>query len=154
MFKCLNNMSEEQNIEGVINQEDLNRQAESTVKVSDVEKVSSGIDKELYKSEEKKVEQAIEKSGEKLKAKTSTSSDDNTDDQSVDIRDIEKNIDEMKKLDVDEQVEHLVQVAIHKDPILAIGIAKHLNDNYLLDELHSDLTEDKIRDILDQKGLL
>ena len=141
-------------LEETISQEDLNRQAESPVEVSDTEKVSGGVDKELYKSEEKKTEQAIEKSGEKLKAQTSTSSNDDTDDQSVDIRDIEKNIDEMKKLDVGEQVEHLVQVAIHKDPVLAIGIAKHLNDNYILDELHSDLTEDKIRDILDQKGLL
>jgi hypothetical protein len=141
-------------LEETISQEDLNKQAESPAEVSSVEKASGGVDKELYKSEEKKAEQAIEKSGEKLKAQTSTSSDDDTDDQSVDIRDVEKNIDEMKKLDVDEQIEHLVQVAIHKDPVLAIGIAKHLNDNYILDELHSDLTEDKIRDILDQKGLL
>ncbi len=141
-------------LEETISQEDLNKQAESPAEVGSVEKVSGGVDKELYKSEEKKAEQAIEKSGEKLKAQTSTSSDDDTNDQSVDIRDVEKNIDEMRKLDVGEQVEHLVQVAIHKDPVLAIGIAKHLNDNYILDELHSDLTEDKIRDILDQKGLL
>ena len=141
-------------LEETISQEDLNKQAESPVEISDTEKVSGVVDKELYKSEEKKTEQAIEKSGEKLKAQTSTSSNNDTDDQSVDIRDVEKNIDEMKKLDVGEQVEHLVQVAIHKDPVLAIGIAKHLNDNYILDELHSDLTEDKIRDILDQKGLL
>ena len=140
--------------EETISQEDLNKQAESPAEVSSVEKISSRVDKEFYKSEEKKAEQAIEKSGEKLRAQTSTSSDDDTDDQLVDICDVEKNIDEMKKLDVDEQVEHLVQVAIHKDPVLAIGIAKHLNDNYILDELHSDLTEDKIRDILDQKGLL
>jgi len=138
--------------EETISQEDLNKQAESPVDVSGAEKVNSGIDKELYKTEEKRVEQAIEKSGEKLKTKTPTKSND--DDQEVDIRDVEKSIDEMKKLDVEDQINHLVQVAIHKDPILAIGIAKHLNDNYILDELHSDLTEDKIRDILDQKGLL
>ncbi len=147
-------MSEERIAEETISQEDLNKQAESPVEVDSVEKVRSGINKELYKAEEKKAEQAIEKSGEKLRAQTSTSSNNDTDDQSVDIRDVEKNIDEMKKLDVSEQVEHLVQVAIHKDPILAIGIAKHLNDNYILDRLHSDLTEDKIRDILDEKGLL
>lgn len=140
--------------EKTISQEELNKQVESPVEISNTEQVSSGVDKKLYKNEEKKTEQAIEQSGKKLKAHTSSNSDDSDDDQSVDIRDIEKNIDEMKKLDIDEQVEHLVQVAVHKDPVLAIGIAKHLNDNYILDELHSDLTEDKIRDILDQKGLL
>ena len=142
-------------IEETISQEDLNRQAERPDKVnSGTEQSERGVDKELYKNEEKKAAQAIEKSGEKLKAQASTSSNDSDGDQSVDIRDIEKNIDEMKELDVSEQVDHLVQVAIHKDPALAIDIAKHLNDNYILDELHSDLTEDKIRDILDQKGLL
>jgi hypothetical protein len=141
-------------LEETISQEDLNKQAESPAETGKVEQASAGVDKELYKTEEKKAEQAIEQSGEKLKTQTSISSDDSDEDQSVDIRDIEKNIDEMKKLDVNDQIDHLVQVAVHKDPVLAIGIAKHLNDNYILDELHSDLTEDKIRDILDQKGLL
>jgi hypothetical protein len=147
-------VSEERIVEETISQEDLNKQTESSVEISSTEKVGSSVNKELYKTEEKKAEQAIEKSGEKLKVQTSSSSDDDTDEQAVDIRDVEKSIDEMKKLDVGEQVEHLVQVAIHKDPVLAIGIAKHLNDNYILDELHSDLTEDKVRDILDKKGLL
>jgi len=140
--------------EETISQEDLNRQADKPVEVSDVKQHSEGVDEKLYKVEQKNVEQAIERSGEKLKAKTASISNNGDNDQVVDIRDVEKNIDEMKKLDVDDQVEHLVQVAIHKDPILAISIARHLNDNYILSELHSDLTEDKIRDILEQKGLL
>ena len=147
-------MPEEQSIEGGISQEDLNKQAESSAEISNAKQVEGGVNKDAYKKEERKVEQAIEQSGEKLRTQTSTNSDDSDEDQSVDIRDVEKSIDEMKKLDVDEQVEHLVQVAVYKDPILAIGIAKHLNDNYILDKLHSDLTEDKVRDILDQKGLL
>lgn len=141
--------------EETISQEELNQQVDNkSGVVSSVEKNNGGVDKELYKSEEQKVERAIEKSGEKLKTKTPTGAGRSDDKQTVDIRDIEKNIDEMKKLNVDEQVDHLIQVAVHKDPILAISIAKHLEDNYILSELHSDLTEDKIRDILDEKGLL
>ena len=147
-------MSEEQNIEGGISQEDLNRQAESSAEISDAKQFEGGVNKDAYKKEERKVEQVIERSSEKLRTQTSTNGDDSDEDQSVDIRDVEKSIDEMKKLDVDEQVEHLIQVAVHKDPILAIGIAKHLNDNYILDKLHGDLTEDKVRDVLDKKGLL
>ncbi len=151
-------MSEEKQIDSMISERELNAQTEMpTVETEEIDK-KEGINKEFYQQDKKRTAEMIEKSGEKLKTQTSTNSNDDTDDdanqQSIDIHDIKKNIDEMKKLDIDEQVEYLVQVAIHKNPVLAIGIAKHLNSNYLLDELHSDLTEDKIRDILDKKGLL
>ncbi len=134
-----------------ISQEELNQQTENNIESGRVERPGV-VDEELYKKEEKKVEQAIEKSGEKLKSHTTTIK--NGDEQDVDIRDVEKSINEMKKLDVDDQVDHLVQVAIHQSPVLAISIAKELQNNYILAEVHSDLTEDKIRDILKEKGLM
>lgn len=145
---------DENKLEGMINEEDLNKQAENIAKRS-VEQKSNSVDKEIYrKKEEEKAEQAIERSNKKLQQKTATQKDDDSrDNQVVNIDDVEKHIDEMKKLDVDDQIGYLMQIATGKDPILAISIAKHLNDNYILDELHSDLTEDKIRKVLIEKKL-
>jgi hypothetical protein len=148
-------MAEERVSEITMSEEDLNTQPEKVAGVVDQENKLEGASAEVYKQDEKKVEQVIERSGEKLQQKTSsTTSSDDSDDTSNVNSDIEYHIDEMKKLDVDDQVDHLVRVATQKSPILAMSIARHLQDNYILNEVHSDLTEDKIRNILDEKGLL
>ncbi len=114
-------------------------------------------DKEsLYKSEKENVERQLEKTGERIKQvltpglrKTKKSKPSRQDSSDVDYH-----AKKIIKLDADEQVDHLVKVAVNRSPYLAIEIAKHLQNNYVLAELHSDLTEDKVRNILLEKGLL
>ena len=132
-----------------INEADLNKSAEgfgNGVNSSGAENITK---QELYKKEEQRVEQAIEKTGEKLKqgVPTTQTDEDNGEDVQVQAK-------EIAKLDANDQVNHLVQIAETKNPYLALRIAKHLNDNYVLDELHSDLTEDKMRELFVKKGLL
>jgi len=103
---------------------------------------------ELYKKEEQKVEQAIERTGEKLQQSSPT--DDDSDEQ----EEIKYHADEVSKMNADDQVEYLVQVAINKDPYLAIRIAQEIQNNYVLSETYSDLTEDKVRNVLIEKKLL
>ena len=103
---------------------------------------------ELYKKEERKVEQAIERTGEKLQQ--SGSKDDDSDEQ----EEVKYHADEVSKMNADDQVEYLVQVAINKDPYLAIRIAQEVQSNYVLSETYSDLTEDKVRNVLIEKKLL
>jgi len=63
-----------------------------------------------------------------------------------------KDIYEIK--DVEQQIDKLVQLAIQKDPFIAIKVARHLDENYVLDQVHDKLVEDKTRNILIEKGLL
>ncbi|MEA2007407.1 MAG: hypothetical protein U9O20_04600 [Patescibacteria group bacterium] len=56
--------------------------------------------------------------------------------------------------DADQQVEKLVQLAQNEDPFVAIKVAQHLDDNFVLDQLHDGLLEEKTRKVLVDKGLL
>ena len=115
------------------------------------------IDKQkLYKREKQNVEQGIEQSGEKIKQSSLATGQkrDDEDESQNNNSSVDYHAQEIIKLDADDQVEHLVKIATSKSPYLAIEIAKHLQNNYVLAELHSDLTEEKVRDILFEKGLL
>ena len=136
--------------------EDVERSSSKEV-IFDKDSFGKKIDKQqLYITEQQKVEQAIEKSGEKLKQDipTDTQSDDDKQLQNNDSDNIDRYAREIIKLDADDQVAHLVQIATTKSPYLAIEIAKHLRNNYVLAELHSDLTEEKMQQMLIEKGLL
>ena len=122
-----------------------------TGRLSNEERTSGEQDsnkQELYKKEEQKVEQAIERTGEKLQQSSPT--DDDSDEQ----EEAKYHANEVSKMNADDQVEYLVQVAINKDPYLAIRIAQEIQNNYVLSETYSDLTEDKIRNVLIEKKLL
>lgn len=54
----------------------------------------------------------------------------------------------------EQQIESLIQLAITQDPYYAVKVAKHLDDNYVLNEIHDRLIEDQIREKLLEKGLL
>jgi len=105
----------------------------------------------IYAEDERKVERALEQAGERIKQTGSSG-------KSVVSRkernEISEKAKEISLMDANEQVEHLVQIAINKSPYLALQIARHLEDNYVLAELHSDLTEDSVYNILVEKGLL
>ncbi len=132
-----------------INEADLNNSAESFSADINSPGAENDTKQELYKKEEQKVEQAIERTGEKLKQGVPTAQTDDDKGEEVQVQ-----AKEIAKLDANDQVSHLVQIAETKNPYLALRIAKHLNDNYVLDELHSDLTEDKMRELFISKGLL
>ncbi len=132
-----------------INEADLNKSAESFGTDINSPGVENNTKQELYKKEEQKIEQAIERTGEKLKQGVPTAPTDDDKGEEVQVQ-----AKEIAKLDANDQVGHLVQIAETKNPYLALRIAKHLNDNYVLDELHSDLTEDKMRELFISKGLL
>ncbi len=144
-------MSEEKAKENLaeINEGDLNKSVENFgIGANNSDKERPNKEK-LYKTEKQRIEQAIERSGEKLRQGTSAT-------QSINQNQIEiqTSAKEIAEMDANDQVEHLLQIAQTKDPYLALQIAKHLRDNYVLSELHSDLTEDKMRELFVSKGLL
>ncbi len=52
------------------------------------------------------------------------------------------------------KIEKLIQVAMQKGVIHAVKVARHLQDNYVLDELHDRLLADEFHDALLAKGLI
>jgi hypothetical protein len=138
---------------GEIRESDLSNSLDG---VLDEENYRENIDKQkLYKTEQKNIEKGIEKSGEKIRQSSSVGSrkgDNGGDDQNNDS--VDYHAKEIIKLNADDQIRHLMKIATNKNPYLAIEVAKHLQDNYVLAELHSDLTEEKFRSILLEKGFL
>ena len=94
-------------------------------------------------------EQAAEHAQQKIKQKTATSS---SDDESRE--EIKKQTQEIMNIqDADQQVEKIIELATRKGPYFAIKIAQKLDDNLVLDEVHDELVEDKVRKVLINKGL-
>ncbi len=52
------------------------------------------------------------------------------------------------------KVEKLVQLAVNKGVVHAVKVAKHLDDNYALDEFHDRLLADDLHAALVAKGLI
>ncbi len=52
------------------------------------------------------------------------------------------------------KIEKLVQLAMHKGVVHAVKVAKHMEDNYTLDEFHDRLLADDLHDALIKKGLI
>lgn len=76
-----------------------------------------------------------------------------TDDQSEDAV-----ADDAKKaslqIDAQSQVQHLVDLAESKGVVHAVKVAKHLDDNYVLDMFHDKLLEEQLHKALMEKGIL
>ncbi|HDZ85868.1 MAG TPA: hypothetical protein ENH35_04980, partial [Candidatus Moranbacteria bacterium] len=56
--------------------------------------------------------------------------------------------------DAESQVQQLVDVAMNKGVIHAVKVAKHIEDNYVLDMFHDKLLADELHDALIKKGLI
>jgi hypothetical protein len=52
------------------------------------------------------------------------------------------------------KIERLVHLAQHKGVIHAVKVARHLDDNYTMDEFHDRLMADELHDALVLKGLI
>lgn len=72
----------------------------------------------------------------------------NNDDVGKDAEDVSK------KQDAEGQIQHLVDLAMSKGVMYTVKVAKHLEDNYVLDMFHDRLLADELHDALVKKGLI
>lgn len=59
-----------------------------------------------------------------------------------------------QKTDAESQIQHLVGVAAQKGVMHAVKVARHLEDNYVLDSFHDKLMAEELHDALLKKGFL
>jgi len=59
-----------------------------------------------------------------------------------------------EKTDAEGQIQHLINLATNKNIVYAVRVAKHLEDNYVLDMFHGKLLSDEFHDALVKKGLI
>lgn len=77
------------------------------------------------------------------------------DDEADDTHHIKKHADEVVAIsDPELQIQRIVELAVGKDPFYAIRLAKHLDDNYIMNEVHDRLVEEKVREQLIANGLI
>jgi hypothetical protein len=55
---------------------------------------------------------------------------------------------------VEAKINNLVNIAMQKGVAHAVKVAKHLDDNYMLDSFHDKLMTDELHEALLQKGLI
>ncbi|MDO8529146.1 MAG: hypothetical protein Q7S18_00560 [bacterium] len=126
------------NIEGVEKSADFPVPAEVTENKTEKESA-----KEVISAEK---ENAYNKILARLQAKKQTVAKD--DDVSKDAKDVSK------KQDAEGQIQHLVDLAMNKGVIYAVKVAKHLEDNYVLDMFHDRMLAEELHDALVKKGLI
>jgi len=56
--------------------------------------------------------------------------------------------------EAENKIEKLIQLAMQKGVVHAVKVARHLQDNYALDEFHDRLLADELHDALVKKGLI
>lgn len=59
-----------------------------------------------------------------------------------------------QKTDAESQVQHLVDVAMQKGVVHAVKVARHMEDNYILDMFHDKLLSEELHKALLEKGLI
>lgn len=82
----------------------------------------------------------------KIKTTTSSSDGNNTVSDEAEVLSKEKG--------VEDKVVKLVNIAEDKGVVYAVKVAKHLEDNYILDELHDRLLSEELHKALLEKGLI
>ena len=60
----------------------------------------------------------------------------------------------VQKMDAESQVQHLVDLAQQKGVIHAVKVARHMEDNYVLDVFHDKMLADELHDALVKKGMI
>lgn len=59
-----------------------------------------------------------------------------------------------QKTDAESQIQHLVDLALAKGVVHAVKVARHMEDNYVLDMFHDKLLADELYGALVKKGLI
>jgi hypothetical protein len=63
-------------------------------------------------------------------------------------------LDASKKIDATSQLQHLLDLASQKGVVYAAKVAKHLDDNYVLDTFHDKLVSDEFNEALVKSGMI
>lgn len=85
----------------------------------------------------------------KILSKVQTQTDDVKQDEVV--MDAEAGV---QKTDAESQVQHLVDIAQQKGVMHAVRVARHMEDNYILDTFHDRMLADELHDALVKKGMI
>lgn len=59
-----------------------------------------------------------------------------------------------EKMDAESQVKHLVEIATHSGVAHAVKVARHMENNYILDSFHDKLLSEELHQALLEKGLI
>lgn len=59
-----------------------------------------------------------------------------------------------QKTDAETQIQHLLDLAERKGVMHSIKVARHMEDNYILDTFHDRMLADELHDALVKKGML
>ena len=58
------------------------------------------------------------------------------------------------KMDTESKVKHLIELAQNKSISYAVKVARHMEDNYVLDELHDKMLGEELYKALLKKGMI
>lgn len=86
----------------------------------------------------------------KILSKVKTQSDDAVDQTEV-VGDAEIGA---GKIDAESQVQHLIDIAGQKGVVHAVKVARHMQDNFVLDTFHDKMLADELHDALLKKGMI
>jgi hypothetical protein len=86
----------------------------------------------------------------KILSKVQTQSDNNSNQESIAV-DAQTGT---QKTDAESQIQHLVDVAQQKGVVHAVNVAKHMENNYVLDNFHDRMLADELHDALVRKGMI
>jgi len=84
-------------------------------------------------------------------SKIKTQSNDNKNEEEI-RSDAEKVYDAQS--DAESHVKKMVDLAMNKGVVHAVKVARHLEDNYVLDMFHDQLLTDELHSALTEKGLI
>lgn len=59
-----------------------------------------------------------------------------------------------QKMDAETQIQHLVDLAQQKGVMHAVKVARHMEDNFILDTFHDRMLADEFHDALVKKGMI
>jgi hypothetical protein len=57
-------------------------------------------------------------------------------------------------MDAESQIQHLVDLASTKGVVHAVKVARHMDDNYVLDMLHDKMISEELHKVLVERNLL
>ncbi|HEX8973920.1 MAG TPA: hypothetical protein VF817_00330 [Patescibacteria group bacterium] len=59
-----------------------------------------------------------------------------------------------QQTDAETQIQHLIDIAGQKGVVHAVKVARHMEDNYILDTFHDRMLADELHDALIKKGMI
>ena len=86
----------------------------------------------------------------KILSKVQTQTDDKTSQEEV-VRDAQMGA---QKMDAETQIQHLIDLAQQKGVVHAVKVARHMEDNFILDTFHDRMLVDELHDALVKKGMI